>query len=86
MPMTQWWDHPARACTDDYRYSERLLTNEPGMKQERERMAKTCRACAVYLDCLEDVIAAGKAWEFYEVRAGIIESPGDRPDGLRALE
>lgn len=90
MPMTHW-NHPERpACTDDYRYSERLLTNEPGMKQERERMAKACRACALYLDCLEDVIAAGKAWEFYEVQveiqAEIIESPGDGPDGLQDRE
>jgi hypothetical protein len=86
MPMTHS-NHPERAaCTDDYRYSERLLTSDPGMKQERERMAKACRACALYLDCLEDVIAAGNAYEYYEVQAGIIEPLGDRPDGLQDRE
>jgi hypothetical protein len=55
------------ACTDDHRYSEVLLT-ELGTKRERADMLKTCLACAEYLDCVEDVIATGKAWEFHQIQ------------------
>ena len=75
MTTNQSWTHPDRACTDDYRYAEVLLTDRPGTKLERDRMAKACLACADYLDCLDDIIADGKAWEFYEIQAGITGSP-----------
>ncbi len=55
------------ACTDEHRYSEVLLT-ELGTKRERAHMLKQCLACAEYLDCLEDVIAAGKAWEYHQIQ------------------
>ena len=55
-------------CTDDHRYSEVLLT-EVGTKRERQQMLRQCLACAEYLDCLEDVIATGKAWEFRQIQA-----------------
>lgn len=55
------------ACTDDHRYSEVLLT-ELGTKREREHMLKACLACSEYLDCLEDVIATGKAWEYHQIQ------------------
>ena len=38
-------------------------------------MAKACLACSDYLDCLDDIIADGKAWEFYEIQAEITGSP-----------
>lgn len=71
MAMDQWWKQTGHACTDEYRYTELLLSDGPGTKQERERMAKACLACPVYLDCLDDVIAAGQAWEFLEETAGL---------------
>jgi hypothetical protein len=74
MTMNHWWSRPERACADDYRYSELLLANGPGTSRERERMAKACRACTVYLDCMENVIAAGKAWEYHEIQAGLAET------------
>lgn len=73
MTIDEWLSQPDRACSEDYRYSEQLLAMGPGSKQERERMAAACLACPVYLDCLEDVIAAGKAWEFHEIQTGDTE-------------
>ena len=78
MTTDQSWSHPDRACTDDYRYAEVLLTKGAGTKEDRARMAKACLACADYLDCLEDVIAAGKAWEFHEALAWTSLPPGDQ--------
>ena len=74
MTMNHWWSYLERACTDDYRYSRLLLANGPGTKRERERMAKACRDCTVSLDCIEDVIAAGKAWEYRQIQAGLAET------------
>ena len=79
MIVDQWWDEPDRACTVDYRYSELLLSDGPGTKAERERMARACLACPVYLDCLEGVISGGKAWEYHEIQAEITKTHGDRP-------
>ena len=75
MTTNQSWTHPDRACTDDYRYAEVLVANGRGTKEDRTRMAKTCLACSDYLDCLDDIIADGKAWEFYEIQAEITGSP-----------
>jgi hypothetical protein len=68
------------ACTDDQPYSEALLT-ELGTKGEREQMVKTCVACSEYIDCLEDVIAAGKAWEFHQIHVEATNPllPTERP-------
>jgi len=66
-------EHPYRACADDYRYTQVLVTDGAGTKEERERMARQCLACSEYLDCLDDVIASGKAWAFYEQQAGLTE-------------
>ena len=74
MTTDKSWHHPDRACTEDDRYVEVLVTKGQGTKEERDRMAKACLACADYLDCLEDVIAAGKAFEFRESQAGLTES------------
>jgi hypothetical protein len=73
MTTNEQAEHPHRACTDDYRYTQVLADNGAGTNEERERMAKQCLACAEYLDCLDDVIASGKAWEFYEQQAGLTE-------------
>lgn len=81
MTTNQPWTHPDRACTDEDRYVERLLTYGSGTKQERERMAKACLACSSYLDCLEDVIADGKAWELLEIQNVMTESQSGRPAG-----
>ena len=81
MTTIQPWTHPDRACTDEDRYVERLLTYGSGTKQERERMAKACLACSSYLDCLEDVIADGKAWELLEIQNVMTESQSGRPAG-----
>ncbi len=62
------------ACTDDQPYSEALLT-ELGTKREREQMLKACLACSEYLDCLEDVIATGKAWEFHQIHIEATKPP-----------
>lgn len=78
MTTNQPWTHPDRACTDEDRYVERLLTYGSGTKQERERMAKACLACSSYLDCLEDVIADGKAWELLEIQNVMTESQSGR--------
>lgn len=86
MTTNQPLTHPDRPCTDEDRYVERLLTFGLGTKQERERMAKACLACSGYLDCLEDVIADGKAWEFLEIQSVMTESQSGRPAGLRAAE
>ena len=75
MTTNQSWTHPDRACTDDYRYAEVLVANGRGTKEDRTRMAKACLACSEYLDCLDDIIADGKAWEFYEIQAEITGSP-----------
>ncbi len=79
MTTNQSWTHPDLGCTDEDRYVERLLTEGMGTKQERERMAKACLACSGYLDCLDDVIAAGKAWEFNEIQNVMTESQRGRP-------
>lgn len=86
MTSNQSWTHPDRPCTDEYRYVEKLLTYESGTKQERERMAKACLACSGYLDCLEDVIADGKAWELLEVQTVMTEAQSGRPAGPSASE
>jgi|BarGraNGADG00312_2_1021985.scaffolds.fasta_scaffold14441_3 hypothetical protein len=80
------WQHPDRACTEDDRYVEVLVTKGQGTKEERDRMAKACLACGDYLDCLEDVIAAGKAWEFREVQAAVDESAARRTVRSRSPE
>ena len=74
MTTTERWNQPGRACTAEYRYSEMLLTEGPGTTEEREGMARACLACSTYLDCLEDVIASGKAWEFHEVQGGLTQT------------
>ena len=81
MTTNQPWTHPDRACTDEDRYVERLLTYGSGTEQERERMARACLACSSYLDCLEDVIADGKAWELLEIQNVMTESQSGRPAG-----
>jgi len=86
MTTHQSWHHPDRACTEDYRYAEVLVANGHGTKRERERMAKACLACADYLDCLEDVIASGKAWEFHEIQAAVAEPPAGRTRKPRGPE
>ena len=86
MTTNPWWNHPDRACTDDNRYVDLLLADGSGTKQERERMAKACLTCADYLDCLEDVIADGKAWELHEIQAVMTESQRGRPAGPGAPE
>jgi hypothetical protein len=73
MTTNEQAEHPRRACSDDYRYTQVLVTNGAGTKEKRERMAKQCLACSEYLDCLDDVIDSGKAWEFYEQQAGLTE-------------
>jgi hypothetical protein len=73
MTTNEQAEHPRRACSDDYRYTQVLVTNGAGTKEERERMAKQCLACSEYLDCLDDVIDSGKAWEFYEQQAALTE-------------
>jgi len=88
MTMNKWWKHTLPACTDDCRYTEVLLIDGLGTKPERKRMAKACFTCSDYLDCLEDVIADGKAWEYHQV---LVEndqttSPTDpTPDRRRRL-
>lgn len=67
MATIKWWTNAIPACTDDHRYTEVLLAEGLGTKQERKRLLNTCLACSTYLDCLQDVIAAGKAWEFHEI-------------------
>jgi hypothetical protein len=79
MHVDHWWNHPDRACTDDYRFSELLLANRSGTKKEHERMANACRVCTVYLDCLDGVIASGRAWDFQEIQAGLTRPPVDLP-------
>ena len=86
MTTNQSWTHPDRACTDDYRYAEVLVANGRGTKEDRTRMAKACLACSDYLDCLEDVIAAGKAWEFHEAQAWTTLPPGDQSASPRLSE
>jgi hypothetical protein len=67
MIVNESWKNTVPACTDDHRYSEVLLT-ELGTKREREHMLRACLACSEYLDCVEDVIATGKAWEFHQIQ------------------
>ena len=67
MIMNESSTNSVPACTDDHRYSEVLLA-ELGTKRERQHMLKTCLACSQYLDCLEDVIATGKAWEHHRIQ------------------
>jgi hypothetical protein len=73
MTLTESWTEPDQVCTPENRYTHLLLTKD-GTKEERERMARACRACSVQLDCIEDVIASGQAWEYHEVQAGFAES------------
>lgn len=86
MTSNQSWTHPDRPCTDEYRYVERLLTYDSGTKHERERMAKACLACSSYLDCLEDVIAEGKAWELLEIQTVMTAAQSGRPAGTITSE
>ena len=86
MTTNESWTHPDRACTEEDRYVERLLTEGQGTKEDREGMARACLACSGYLDCLEDVIAAGKAWELHEIQAVMTESQSGRPAAPRAPE
>lgn len=80
MTTTKWWD-ALPACTDGHRYTEVLLAEKLGTKPERKRLLKKCLDCSTYLDCLQDVIAAGKAWEFHEIQVEMTEpsAPGDSP-------
>lgn len=75
------WNHPLPECTEDNRYTEVLLGDGEATKAERERMARACLACPLYLDCLEDVIAAGMAWELSEVQALIAQRADERTEG-----
>ena len=68
------WKIAVPACTDEHRYSEVLLT-ELGTKRERAHMLKQCLACAEYLDCLEGVIATGKAWEYRQIQVESNRTP-----------
>ena len=74
MTTIEWWD-ALPACTDGHRYTEVLLAEDLGTKPERKRLLKKCLACPTYLDCLEDVIAAGKAWEFNEIHHELAKPP-----------
>ncbi len=78
MTANHRWNHPLPECTDDNRYTEVLVGDEQATKAERERMARACLACPLYLDCLEDLIAEGKAWEFNEVQALIAQPAQER--------
>ncbi len=86
MTTNQSWTHPDRACTDEDRYVERLLADGSGTKQERERMAKACLACSGYLDCLDEVIASGRAWDFHEIQSVMTKSQSGRPAAPDASE
>lgn len=77
MIVNEPWKNTVPACTDEHRYSEVLLT-ELGTKREREHMLRACLACSEYLDCLEDVIATGKAWEYHQVQVEQLLVEGDQ--------
>ena len=66
MTVNKWWKHTLPVCTDGCLYTN-LLIDGLGTKRERKLMAKACFTCSDYLDCLEDVIAGGKAWEYHQV-------------------
>ena len=68
MIVNEWSKNTVPACTDEYRYCEVLLTEGLGTKRERDHMLKACLACSAYLDCVEVVIAAGKAWEYHQIQ------------------
>ena len=81
MTVNKWWKHTLPACTSGCRYTEVLLIDGLGTKPERKRMAKACFTCSDYLDCLEDVIAEGNAWEFHQVLVENDQTPS-RPTPL----